>query len=230
VTEVPLCNPSTRRRAFSGVHATSANCVEIRSTTAGPWVSICCTSVVTWLSDCVAIADCVEPIRALVEERSALVPPEIAVDCVVSVALLLVLGDVDCVPLLVEPLRVPEPLALPEAPKLPEALRELELSVVADCEPVWPLVDEEVDGVEDDEVDGVERLDDDEGVDRLEDDDVDGLDWLDDEVVGLALPVLELEPDWDFEDEDEVWACRQSAAANSADAPHVANFRGRFMT
>jgi hypothetical protein len=169
----------------------------------------------------VDIADCVEPMSVLVDERSGFVLPMAPVDWVVSVVLVLVLGEVDCVLLPVEPLRLPEPLALPEAPKLPEALRELEVPVVAepDCVPDWPLVEEEVEGVE--------RLDDDdvEGVERLDDDEVEGLDWLDDEVVGLPVVVLELV--WDFE--DEVWACRHSAAAINADAPHVTNF-SRFMT
>jgi len=52
VTDVPLCNASTSFCTLSGVQATVENWVFMRSTTAEPSASICCTRVVTCVSLC----------------------------------------------------------------------------------------------------------------------------------------------------------------------------------
>lgn len=57
VTALPVVRDSTSLRAFSGVQVTSANWVVMRSTTAGPCASICCTKVVTLVSVCVVVTE-----------------------------------------------------------------------------------------------------------------------------------------------------------------------------
>jgi hypothetical protein len=76
VTEVPPCNASMSLRAFSSLHATSANWVVTRCNTAEPCASICCTMVVTCVSasidvivvDCCVLPD-TEPLDDVLPER-----------------------------------------------------------------------------------------------------------------------------------------------------------------
>src|SRR5438477_89380 len=67
---------STSMRAFSGVQATSANCVEMRSTTTGPAESICCALVLA----CVDEDDGDMDEEELPDDGVLLLPGDVAVD------------------------------------------------------------------------------------------------------------------------------------------------------
>lgn len=120
VTAVPSCRAVTSLRAFSGVQATSANCVLMRSTTTGPCASICCTIVVTCVSVCVEVV--------VDDEARPEVPPLVLVEGVL-------------VPERVEPEDEPGDVAsVRDEPRLPEALPLAEPLKLPEVE--LPLPDE----------------------------------------------------------------------------------------